>query len=132
MRTALLILATIVLCAVGFGAYLLLQPASMRSAATRAMPRPMNTLMDPRGGGEDGLTVGPGEGPWVRQFDDRGRLSNAFRATKYDPQRGGMVKVAEPEMVFFLKDGRRLKLRGHDGDVFAREGGAGKGAAAAR
>lgn len=135
MRTALLILATIVLCALGFGAYLLFQPASMRTAATESMPRPMNTtFLTQQQANEDGLTVGPGEGPWVRQFDSSGRLANAFRATKYDPQRGGMVKVAEPEMVFFMKDGRRLKLRGHDGDVFVREGGGagkGKGGAAA-
>lgn len=130
MRTFLLIFGTVILLAGGYGVYCLWQPTTTLRAGRGVLPQPM-AMNAPRSGEEDGLAVGPGEGPWVRQFDDRGRLSNAFRATRYEPQRGGLVKVTDPESVFFLKDGRRLKLKGRDGDVFVREGRKGESGAAA-
>jgi len=121
MRTFLKIFVTLVVVACGFVAYVMTQPASALRGPT-SRPAPM--ALKP---GAEGMVIGEGENAWVRQFDEEGRLSSRFRAEKWEPEKGGLVRVTRPEAELFLKAGKdkdgkdkprpMVRIRGDDGEV---------------
>lgn len=115
VRSALLIGGTAVVAGGAFAAYWMLQP----TFPTMPQPTTPSVFDLPTIGGGDNA-MGPGQDPWVRTFDSRGRLSNRFRAKQYTPQAGGLVQVTEPQAIFYMRDGQELHLRGRDGLVFMR------------
>jgi hypothetical protein len=121
MRTFLKIFITLVVVAGAFIAYLSTQPAAaLRGPTSRPAPQPMLR-------GTEGMLIAEGSNAWVRQFDDEGRLSSRFRADKWEPEKGGLVRVLRPEAELFLKagkdkDGRdkpraMVRIRGDNGEV---------------
>lgn len=69
------------------------------------------------GSGASGM-LGPGERPWMVQFDERGEVSYRFRADRLDPEDAGTVRVVQPAFEFFLTDGQIVQVSGQTGRVY--------------
>lgn len=61
--------------------------------------------------------IGSGESAWVEMRDQKWRVISRFRASRYDPRKDGRVHVADPQAVFFMSNGQRLRVSGRDGIV---------------
>ena len=132
MRSALLILLTVVVLAGAFVAYTMIQPSHARhgnqarnSAATRALSPDAMPATAPA---NDSMPVTGGDNVFVESYDKAtGLLASRFRASRYDPQPDGTVHVEHPEAEFYMNSKQRdasgqpvrqvLRLRGVKGDI---------------
>jgi hypothetical protein len=122
MRTLLKIFVTALVLAGAFVAYVVFQPVSVRQSAATSRPSAQPLTRS----GSNSL-IGEGQNAWVRQFDEEGRLASRFRAEKWEPEKGGLVRVTRPEAELYLKGGKdkdgkdkprpRVTIRGDDGEV---------------
>ncbi|MCC6238706.1 MAG: hypothetical protein IT448_00170 [Phycisphaerales bacterium] len=113
MRSSLLIVGTLALLIGLFFGYTMLQtspvvvkpPTSLSDDPLIAPPDDPQTL------------IGSGESAWVEMRDQKWRVISRFRASRYDPRKDGRVHVADPQAVFFMSNGQRLRVSGRDGIV---------------
>lgn len=132
MRSALLVLITVLLLAVGFAIYAVMQPAT--SPGEKSGKYTFNPTTAPASvdDGSKAPTFRAGEAPWVQEFSETtGELRSQFRAAKYEPTPNhGPVNVTLPDAEFFLgsdkaaKPGtplRVLRVQGKTGQVITTE-----------
>src|SRR4051812_26738876 len=98
MRTLILLILSVALLGGGFLAYRKMQPATQHTAGVA--PAAVTPLMRNTGGPSVAKVTG-GERPWIKVFDNEGRLSYRFRGQDFVPLGGGKFKVTEPEAEFF-------------------------------
>jgi hypothetical protein len=113
MRSFLTIAGTLALLVGLFIGYTMMQTG--RTAVDRGATTGPAELVLPAEPRE--TIVGSGENPWVEVRDENWKVVSRFRAARYDPRKDGRVQVTEPEAVFFLSDGQRLRIRGREGIV---------------
>jgi hypothetical protein len=114
MRSLVIILATVLALAGGFGIYLLMQgPAptdpERKPRTTQRVERPGK---DSPGGG-----VIDASGVWIWRIDKNGRRTSRIKAEQYDPISADRVKVTRPVIEFYLSDGQVLRIAGKSGIV---------------
>src|SRR5688572_22621823 len=115
MRSALLILATLLLLGGALFVYFQFQPdAPTRRASTGPAIVPGGRATT-RGGA--GALLGAGSDVWVRYDKRTGELASQFRAAKAGPQPDGTVLVEKPQAEFMLDEGRVLRIAGARGSV---------------
>ena len=114
MRTAFLLLGTLVLLVGGFAVYLYVQGSGGKTdtsaATTQHVAQPVQDT-------DSTYTVRGGKDVWLKEFDESRRLTNQFRAAEFNPQKEGFVRVTKPEAHFFLRNGQWLRVTGETGDV---------------
>lgn len=144
MRTVLLVVATLLVLGGAFAGYMILQtppPASTTATADLPLPaRPRDLAPRPApdaAGGSEAApqpaqpvagpatqpatgerVIGAGENVWVKNVDASGRLTNEFRAARYDPRPDDTVDVLRPEARFYVDAESILVLRAERGRIF--------------
>jgi lipopolysaccharide export system protein LptA len=115
MRPTLLIIGSIVLIAIAFTAYILLQTPPPKGGVQFepiAAPPPPNT------DDVDTQTLHPGTAAFMKSYDSKThQLANQFRADTYDPKPDGTIDMTNPEAEFFLGGGQMLRINGETGNV---------------
>lgn len=115
MRTAFLLLATLLLLAGGFAIYLFVQPKD--AAHNKRAHDPGSIEPAPIQQSDSAYQVRGGKNVWLKEFDENRRLTNQFRAEEFHPQKEGFVRVKKPEAHFFMKGGQWIRVTGETGDV---------------
>lgn len=122
MRSAIIIVSTIFIAALGFGIYWELQGTG-GSLATPKTPKttgaiiPLSTL--PNTGGK---SMGPGERVWWDHYDTKtGDRTSRIRVSRYQPAKDGSLFVNDPQAEFFMSEGRLLRIEGKTGNIIMQE-----------
>lgn len=120
MRSFLLIVSTICIVALGFGIYWMMEGAGGSSPAE---VKPVRPGVEARLPGPSSAPVQGVEQVWMDRYDPKsGQRTSRMRVSRYEPQKDGSVLVSDPEVEFFLKGGRVLRLIGKTGRITTQEG----------
>ena len=120
MRSFLIVLISVCVLGLGFGAYWMLAGGggATDTGPARANARRVATTLP----AASHSRVGPGKEPYVERFDQNtGELASRFRAARYEPQKGGRWHVEQPEAEFFLHNGQVMRIIGEKGTVNVEE-----------
>ncbi len=122
MRSTILILLTACLLGFGYFAYWILQeaqPIGQGGGGKSAIAG--SEVVSPPSVGPSGMGAG-GERPYWERYDaGTGQRTSRLRAERYEPQKDGRVLVTQPEVEFFLRDNRRLRIMGKTGLITMEE-----------
>jgi len=122
LRTTILIILTICLFGFGYLVYWVMQGSDNVAPITRnrtPMTRPALTTLPTAGSSAMGAG---GERPYWERFDpNTGERTSRLRAERYQPQKDGRVLVTNPEVEFYLKDHRLLRILGQTGLITMEE-----------
>ena len=115
MRATLLIIGTIVVIAIAFTAYILLQTPPPKGGTVF---QPTDAPPPPNSESVDSQTLHPGENVFMKSYDSKThQLSNQFRAETYNPKPDGTIDMTKPEAQFFLGGGQMLQINGETANV---------------
>lgn len=118
MRTTLILLGTLVaLC--GFVYFFVWQDPDAKRLSTQlaTQPPPAARVQPPTDSGQT-PPAGGGRDVRLETIDAAsGRIVNDFRAERYDPQPDGTVRVSNPQVRIFQRDGSRIELLAQTGRV---------------
>jgi lipopolysaccharide export system protein LptA len=115
MRQGLLIVGTIVVIAIAFTAYVLLQTPP---PAGGTVFTPVDAPPPPGSDHIVSQTLHKGTNAFMKSYDSKThQLANQFRADTYDPKPDGTIDMTNPEAEFFLGGGQMLRINGETGNV---------------
>jgi hypothetical protein len=118
-----LIIGGSTLCVLALVFYLFIWHAQPHAAEVGITSVPATpTPVDPHTSAQG---FGPGHRPWMKSFDEKGKLVSQFTATEFTPTPTGSFKVDHPISEFFLEKGQVMRVTGDKGEVYCDTAGSG-------
>jgi hypothetical protein len=113
IRFAVISLSTLAVLGIAF--FLLIwhaQPSTAVAHPSLVLPTATPVSTQPT---RDGY--GPGLKPWMKSYDEQGRVVSQFTASEFTPQTDGSFLVENPVAEFFMDKGQMMKVTGDRGKI---------------